>query len=138
MKTCARRQGLGYFPALGFLIEQQQLEGELVAAYERALLATQRFVSRQLGAALRPVFSRVAVEEVSHPSLGLPRVRPQQPDAETELARFLSPGRARASVEVDSIVKGAPEGMVDASRQRVVRWLTPSYAELRVLTAEQR
>lgn len=131
-----RREGLGYYPALGYFREVGGIEeGLLDAAANLAWLAGE-LARDEVKRRLRQVFSRVEVESVQPVAFTLPSVRPSHPDALAQLARHYTPDTLKVGLLLTSLQKQpAASGMEQFVRRTLWRWLRERFAAMDIASA---
>jgi hypothetical protein len=91
----ARRESLGYYPALDFARERGAVDERLLAALDQLTWLATSLAGEELRARLRPVFASVQVRSMQALAYSMPQVRPGQADAAAQLARHLAANRVR-------------------------------------------
>jgi hypothetical protein len=131
-----RREGLGYYPALGYFREVGGMDESLLdAAAGLAWLATE-LAQEELKRRLRQVFSRVEVDAVQPVAFTLPAVRPGQKGALERLARHYTPDTLKVGLLLTSLQKHAATlGMEQSVRRTLWRWLRERFAAMDIASA---
>lgn len=114
---------LGYFPAMDFFREGGvKVDPALIALVDEVGQFCMDFTRRELRRRLSRVFSNVQIEQSQCLAYTLPRVRPSQPHALTELGRHLSPDKVRLDLVLSTIHKVATEEPVALTLRKVTHW----------------
>jgi hypothetical protein len=133
VQAYARREGLGYYPALEFFQHQGGIDPELLSAAQNIAWYACEWVCEQIRVRLRAPFSSVSIDTVQSLAFTMPSVRSQQPNAFEALAAHYAPNRVRVHIRVSNIVKGEPQGMDKFARQMALRWLKDRFESVQVI-----
>lgn len=132
----ARRERLGYYPALGFFREVGGVDEDLLDAAANLAWLAGELAREEVRSRLRQVFSRVDVESVQPVAFTLPGVRPERKDSLARLARHYTPDTVKLSAVLTSLHKQAsPAGIEQFVRRTLWRWLRERFADLDVTGA---
>ncbi|MGD8616397.1 MAG: hypothetical protein PVI91_12145 [Gammaproteobacteria bacterium] len=91
----ARKESLGYYPALGYLQKRSVLDEQLLAALDQLTWLGTSLVREELRSRLRPLFASLQVQSMQALVYSMPPVRPGRPRAFEQLVEHLTPNRAR-------------------------------------------
>lgn len=115
--ACARREELGYYPALDYCQERGCIDEKLMTVLDQLTWLGTSLVRDEVRVRLRPLFASVQVQSMQALSYTMPQVRPSQRDAFERLVEHLTPNQAKFDVLVTVFRKrGAGsdlEGYVD-------------------------
>ncbi len=128
-----RERALGYYPALDYLIQSNDLGAELLAELEQASGRVVDFVAREIPRRLKPVFSSVRLRHGQFSARALPAVRPGQPQALAALARHYTPDTLRLELILGAITRGAADGLERVASRKVVWWLRAHFAAVDIV-----
>lgn len=129
----AAERGLGYFPALDYFRRNaRQVDPDLITLIDDVSRFCIDFTRRELRRRLSRVFSSVQFERAQCLAYTLPRVRPGQPNAITELGRHYSPDKVRLDLVLSSIQKAATEEPVSLAIDKVTYWGREPFARFEV------
>jgi hypothetical protein len=130
------REGLGYYPALGYFREVGGLDEALLEAAANLAWLAGELVQEEMKRRLRQVFSRVEVESLQPVVFTLPPVRPSQGDALAQLARHYTPDTLKVGLRLTSLQKQpVPLGMEQFVRRTLWRWLRERFAAMDIASA---
>ncbi|MGE0081899.1 MAG: hypothetical protein AB7U81_11435 [Thiohalomonadaceae bacterium] len=114
---------LGYFPAVDyFRREAGRVDPDLISLIDEVGQFCIDFTRRELRRRLSRVFSNVQIEQAQCLAYTLPRVRPSQPHAVTELGRHFSPDKVRLNLVLSTIQKVTTEEPVSLTVRKVTHW----------------
>jgi hypothetical protein len=134
--AAVRREGLGYYPALGYFREVGGVEESLLEAVASLAWLATEMAEDEVRRRLRQVFSRVDVESTQPVAFTLPPVRPSQEEALARLARHYTPDTLKVALRLTSLQKQqAPVGMEQFVRRTLWRWLRERFAALDIASA---
>lgn len=132
----ARRERLGYYPALSYFEEHGGIDPELVETARNVAWLSAQLVRDEVRTRLRPVFSNIRVEGVQSLAFTMPPVRPRHPNALISLTRHLTPDEIKLDLVVTMIQKRAGgESLERFTRHVVKRWLAKSFDAVEVTSA---
>lgn len=100
-----RRQKLGYYPALEFLVDQGIVPPEDFEALRSLAATIRKRAKRDVQTQLWPIFSSVQIERAQSLAFTLPRISPGKPDAVAELALHYFPNTVRLDLVLASLDK---------------------------------
>lgn len=130
---------LGYYPALDYFLQQDEsIDPHLLAAAQHVAALVQDLVTRQIKQTLREPFSHVRIDTIQPLCFALPRVRPNDPDALTALAKHYSPYQLRIGMTVSSLEKHgsvAHQGYEKLVRHKLKRWLEAEFEAIDIVDA---
>jgi hypothetical protein len=114
---------IGYFPAIDFFRENcQTVDPALIALIDEVGQFSIDFTRRELRRRLSRVFSNVQIAQAQCLAYTLPRVRPSQPQALTELGRHFAPDKVRLDLVLSTIQKAPSEEPLDLTLRKVNHW----------------
>jgi len=132
----ARREGLGYFPALSYFKEVGGVDATLLEAADHLAWLAGELVQEEVRRRLRQVFSRVEVESLQPVAFTMPPVRPSQGDALAQLTRHYTPDTLKLGLLLTSLQKQTvPLGMEQFVRRTLWRWLRERFAAMDIASA---
>ncbi|WP_455234258.1 hypothetical protein [Thiogranum longum] len=94
----ARREALGYYPALDYFQGRDVLDQQLVEVLDQLTWLETSLVRDELRLRLRPLFASVQVQSMQAVAYSMPQVRPHQPNALQKLTAHFTPNRAKFDV----------------------------------------
>lgn len=130
------REKLGYYPALDYLKQRAAIDGYLLDAAEQVAAITAQLVRQHITNRLEPIFSSVRFLNLQITAFALPPIRPGQPQAQAQLARFYTPDTAKCDLLLTLIRKQqTDEGLVAYASATTQRWLADDFAEFEITSA---
>ena len=131
-----RAEKLGYYPALDFFAQREDIDHGLLAALEEAARFVREHAEKEVRARLWSAFSHVRVVNTQSPAFALPGVRPSQPEALAALVQHYTPTLVKIDLVVSSLKKGAAgEGAERAAAQQACWWLRECFESVEVSDA---
>ena len=131
--TYVREGSLGYYPALDYFQETGVLEAPLLEVLDQLVWLETSLVGEELRSRLRGIFSSVQVQSMQAVVYSMPQVRPSQANAVRELARHLTPNRARFDLRVTLLRKQADIENLDTYIGSVVqRHLSEAFDKIEI------
>lgn len=121
MDAYVSAESLGYYPALDYCVEREAMEAALVEVLEQLVWLGTSLVRDEVRQRLRPFFASVQVQTMQSTVYSLPQVRPGHKDAREQLARHLTPNRARFDLLLTIFRKHAGDEHIDTYVERVVQ-----------------
>lgn len=137
VRRYVQQEQLGYYPALDYFRElPESLDPQLLDAAEHIAWFTCNMARDEVRRKLNPVFSNLAFESIQSLAFTLPPVRPNQPNAPTDLARHYTPDTAKMALVASSFQKTEmPEALSKWASHLAYRWLKESFASIQVTSA---
>ena len=124
----ARRESLGYYPALEYARDCSGVDEQLVAGLDQLVWLATSLVREELRTRLRPLFASVQIQSMQAVAYSMPQVRPGQPDAAARLAEHLTAKRARFDLLLALLRKGGDTGGLESYIKRASRrHLSPAF-----------
>lgn len=134
--TCARREGLGYYPPLAYFADSDCVDQDLLTVSREIAWFVCEYARGRVRRQLRPVFSTVHVEQVRVVSFSMPQVRMTDEDPVAALAAHYTPDTVRVSAIVSSIEKEpVPEGIERIATGKALDWLGDAFARVEVASS---
>lgn len=132
-----RQQALGYYPAIEFFRDRTDIiEPYLMDAFDQVAAASQSLAQQGALAMLQPLFSSVTCNSIITLGYALPRVRPNDSDAQQTLILHLTPNRVKLELTLTLFQKQAPtDSLAPAVKMMVLHWLTEVLEEMDVIYA---
>lgn len=132
----ALRDNLGYYPALDYLKKRAAVEDYLLNAVEQVAAETAHLVRQRVVDRLTPIFSSVRFQSLQITAFALPPVRPGQPQALSQLARFYTPDTVKCDLLLTLIRRQqSDEGLERYAKATAQRWLADDFAEFEITSA---
>lgn len=128
-----RERGLGYYPALEFLVHEGIVPPEQFDALRTLAAVIRKRVKRDVQTLLWPIFSGVQIERAHTVAFQLPRHRPGRPESQSDLSRHYFPNVVRLDLVLSSLDK--PNRLEDAagiSEHKVMRNLLDHFESVSV------
>ena len=135
---CACELGLGYYPPLDFVRQQDCVDTYLLDAVDQVAEFALNHSKQEIYSLLQPVFSNVAIESLQLVCHTMPSVRPGQNHALTLLAAHYTPDVVKCELDVAMLQKHGPASAVErldlvtASKKMLLRWLAESFADVNI------
>lgn len=127
----ARKQKLGYYPALEFFRDIENFDSELLDAVDHISWVATSLVREEVQLKLRPLFSSVRIEGIQSLAYTMPAVRPGQANVSQRLAMHYTPDAVKLDLTLSLLRKDTPrEGLEKFAAHVVERWLKDSFATL--------
>jgi len=134
----ARRERLGYYPALDYFQGNAGLDPHLLRAAREMGDAVAAHVRAVAAETLWPVFSQVRVTRTQVAAFTMPRVSMSAPDAPNALAAHYLPNRVRLELDLAAIEKGAPpEGIERFFGTKAMRNLMDRFETVEVAVTQR-
>jgi len=130
-----RERGLGYYPALDYVIQSDGLGTDLLGDLERVSGCALEYTAREIPRRLKPVFSSVQLRGGQFAARTLPSVRPGQPDAIAALGRHYTPDTIRLELNLGTILRGPSDGLERVTAQKVLWWLREHFVAIDIVDA---
>lgn len=129
-----RREGLGYYPPLGYFVQTPGLDPDLLALTQEIARYSCEFVDQEIRRQLRGVFSSVRVEQMHCTAYVMPHVRKGQPNALLELCRHYTPDTVKLELIVVMLEKGLmAEEIEQLAGSKALRQLSDGFASVDLL-----
>jgi hypothetical protein len=129
----ARRESLGYYPAVDYLRDRGMLDSQLLDVLDQLTWLATSLTGEELRSRLRPVFAGVQLQSMQAIAYSMPRIRPSQRDARSQLLRHLTPNRVRFDLLLTLFRRPAALQSLDRYIEEVVyRHLRESFDSLDV------
>jgi len=130
------RQGLGYYPAIEYFIEQDSFPVYLLDAMQEVAALTIDIVSTTIKDTLVPIFSQVQMNNIQCQAFSLPSVRPGKPNAIRDLAKHFTPNVVKFELVVSVLQKEKTvEGFEKYADNTVYRWLSEVFEDVQIFSA---
>ena len=130
------RENLGYYPALDYLKKRAAVNDYLLDAAEQVAAVTGEWVRQHILDRLTPIFSSVRFQSLQITAFALPPIRPGQPQAQAQLARFYTPDTVKCDVLLTLIRKQpTDDGLEGYASATARRWLADDFAEFEIISA---
>lgn len=130
------RENLGYYPALDYLKKLAVVDGYRLDAAEQVAAVTAQLARQKISDRLTPIFSSVRFQSLQITAFALPPIRPGQPQAQAQLARFYTPDAVKCDVLLTLIRKQqSNEGLERFASDTAQRWLADDFAEFEITSA---
>jgi len=130
------RQGLGYYPAIEYFIEQDSFPAYLLDAMQEVSALTIDIVSNTINDLLVPIFSNVQISNMQCLAFSLPSVRPGKPHALRDLAKHFTPNAVKFELVVSVLQKEkSAEGFEGYADNTVYRWLSEVFEDVQIFSA---
>ena len=130
------RQGLGYYPAIEYFIEQDSFPTYLLDAMQEVSALTIDIVSNTINDLLVPIFSNVQISNMQCLAFSLPSVRPGKPHALRDLAKHFTPNAVKFELVVSVLQKEkSAEGFEGYADNTVYRWLSEVFEDVQIFSA---
>ena len=127
------REGLGYYPPLEYFRSHAGIDSEVLEIIEETGWVVCRLAREVITTQLRPVFSRIEIQQIQPRAHTMPRVRVNQSNALAALARHYSPDAVRLTLIVSSLEKnGTPEGIERLAERKIWHWLQEHFDAIEV------
>lgn len=92
-------QELGYFPALEYFREREEMDTDLLSVFDSLVWLGEQLIQSELRARLRSVFAQLNSMEIRHQAHALPSIRPGKTNTANELAAHYTPNRFKIDIE---------------------------------------
>lgn len=137
VSTYVRKHKLGYYPALDFFRQQNELDPDLLNALENIAWVAANMAREELRIRLRPVFSNITFESIQNHVYTMPTMRPGQPNAINLLTRHLTPDTVKVNLITTLVQKLEDEkNAITFARHLVQRWLENRFEALEINSVE--
>lgn len=131
-----KQHGLGYYPAIDYFEDKQEIEQELIGALKSIAWVANSMVRNEFQARLRPVFSSLQFESIQAQAFTLPSVRPGHANAIHELTNHYSLTGIKVSLIVTIIQrKQDSEAVEKMAESMIYRWLKEHFKSVQVTSA---
>lgn len=129
-----KKHKLSYFPALGFLEKQGDIDVDLTEAMQTIAWFASKLVREEVNKKLRPYFSELSFQSVKCTSYAMPGVRANQLNAWQELVEHYTPNTIKLDIIASLLKKEEkPKGLENWSRQLFRRNLEESFEKFEVI-----
>jgi len=115
----ARRESLGYYPALGYARDRGAVDEQLLAALDQLTWLGTSLVGQELRSRLRPLFASVQIQSMQAVAYSMPQVRPGQLNAARRLTEHLTANRARFDLLLTLLRRSPDAGGLQSYIKRV-------------------
>jgi hypothetical protein len=129
-----QQQRLGYYPALDYFRDIQEVDDELLQAAENLSWLVCGLVREELRTRLRAVFSNLKFESIQTVAYTMPTVRPGNNNALHDLAQHFTPDQVRVSLVASSIRRHDNDSQIaiKLAKHQICRWLKDRFATLEI------
>ncbi len=129
-----QKNHIGYYPALDFFHESNEVEKDLLDAVESISWLVSSLVRDEIQVRLRTVFSELRFESIQCVAYTLPTVRPGTRNALHELALHYTPDRVRINLVAapKPEQESDPEIAISLAKTQICRWLKDRFSSFEV------
>jgi hypothetical protein len=134
-----RRNRTGYYPAIEFFRTCEEVDPGLITSVEQASWRVAKLAREKIQSKLRPIFSSLRFQSIQNTAFSLPRVRPKQENALSELARHYTPDTVKVELVLSLMRREseADDNRAEAyARKMIYRWLQSEFADVEVTNSK--
>ena len=128
----------GYYPAIDFFKTRKEVDKDLIESAEQVAWLSSKLARETIQKQLRPIFSSVQFRSLQTLAFSMPKIRPNQPDAKTELARHYTPDTIKIELQVTMMRRDSDRDDARAepyARKMMYRWLESSFQTLAITSS---
>lgn len=135
-----RENSAGYFPAIEFFRERDEVDPELIKSAETVSWLVAKLARQIIQKRLKPIFSSVQIQSAQNTAFSLPRVRPRKPGTEKDLSRHYAPDSVKFELLLTMMRKDTDTNDDRAepyARKMMFRWLESEFAHVEITSSKR-
>ena len=135
----AEKNRTGYFPAIDFFKTIETVDPDLITSAEQVAWLVSKWARETIQSTLLPIFSSVQFQSIQTKAFAMPRIRPNQVDAEALLAKFYTPDTVK--IELLLTMMRRDSDVVDDraepyARKMMFRWLEAEFESIEITNSK--
>lgn len=129
----------GYYPAIDFFKTVDSVDPDLIESAEQVAWLVSKLARETIQKQLRPIFSSVQSQSIQTLAFSMPKTRPNQTDAEEQLARHYTPDSVKIELVLTMMRRDseADDGRAEPyARKMMFRWLESEFESVEVTSSK--
>ena len=135
----AKENNTGYFPAIEFFKQQEQVDKDLIESVEQVSWLAAKLARQTIQSRLRPIFSSVQFQSIQCTAFAMPHVRPGVHKGLADCAQALAEHYTPDTLKIElllTMMRRDSERHDDRAepyaRKMMFRWLESSFKQVKV------
>ena len=129
----------GYYPAIEFFKTLDTVDPDLITSAEQVAWLVSKLARETIQSKLRPIFSSVQFQSIQTAAFALPKIRPNNPDAKQQLAKYYTPDAVKIELVLTMMRRDREaddDRAVPYARKMMFRWLEAEFESIEVTNSK--